>query len=432
MGISVFLQKKKMVRKLVLLVSILMCANVFSQKILLKHVLLHNGKGEQPYSANVLIEKNKIVKIQKEEIIVSADTVINAEGKHLYPAIISCNNILGLQEAEAIRPSSDYADIGEFNPHLRTLTSFNTDSKILPTVFSNGIMYTQCTPRGKYIAGTSAVVKVKSRNWEDAAIKEDGIHLYFPSEYLQKGWWAEPEKSEKNKEFEKQKMNIKNFFEKSQSYFLSKDSNAFNPRYEAMMDVWAGKKNVYIHCNKSKDILNAIQFAQELKIPKVVLAGCDEIYPVIEIVKKYNYPVILGRTNSLPTNADDRIKINFELPALLEKNNILYAISMEGDMEAMQSRNLPFVAGMGVAYGLDKEQALKSITLNAAKILGVDNLLGSIEEGKAASLILSKGDILDPVSHSIEAIIFEGKIYSDKNFQTELYKKYLDKYHLKN
>jgi imidazolonepropionase-like amidohydrolase len=101
-------------------------------------------------------------------------------------------------------------------------------------------------------------------------------------------------------------------------------------------------------------------------------------------------------------------------------------------MEAMQSRNLPFVAGMAVPYGLSKEQALKSITYNAAKILGIDNLLGSIEEGKIASLILSEGDILDPVSQKIKCIIFEGKIFDDKTFQYELYKKYMNKYNLKN
>ncbi|GIV29859.1 MAG: amidohydrolase [Bacteroidia bacterium] len=411
---------------------LLLSLKINAQSILIKSATIHNGKGDAPYVANVLIEKNKIVKIQKSDISAHADTTINAEGLHLYPALISLNNILGLQEAEAIRPTSDFADIGNFNPHLRTLSSFNTDSKIIPTVFSNGIMYTQCTPRGNYIAGTSSVVKLKAWNWEDAAIKEDGIHLYFPSEYVQRGWWAEPGKSEKNKDFQKQLSEVKNFFNQSKSYYLLKDSNTFNPRYEAMKDVWTGKKNVYIHCRRAKDILNAIQFAQEMQIPKVVLTECDEIYKVLDVVKKYQYPVILSRTNRLPANTDDPIKINYELPALLEKNNILYSISAEGDMEAMQSRNLPFMAGMAVPYGLNKESAIKSITLNASKILGIDNILGSIEENKLASLILSKGDILDPMTCLIETLILEGKIYSTKNFQTELYHKYLEKYGLKN
>lgn len=420
-------------KKICLLLSVFVLdyLNINSQSVLIKNAVIHNGKGDEPYISDVFIHQNKIIKIQKN-ITDKADTIIDANQSHLYPALISCNNILGLQEAEAIRPTSDYADIGDFNPHLRTLTSYNTDSKILPTAFSNGILYTQCTPRGNYIAGTSAVVKTKAWNWEDAVMIEDGIHLYFPSEYIQRGWWAEPDKSDKNKDFEKQVSSVRQFFEQSKSYYVSKDSNVFNPRYEAMNDIWKGKKKLYVHCNRAKDILNAIQFVQEMQIPNVVLAGCSEIYKIIDIVKKYQYPVILERTNALPNNSDDQIKINFELPVLLQKNNILYTISMEGDMEAMQTRNLPFVAGMSVPYGISKEEALKSITYNAAKILGVDNVLGSVEEDKIASLILSKGDILDPITHQIQCIILEGKIYSVKNFQTELYEKYLNKYHLKN
>lgn len=403
-----------------------------AQSILIKNVTIHNGKGDAPYIANVYIQKNIIQKIQKEPINERADTMIDATNWHLYPAIISCNNILGLQESEAIRPTSDFADIGDFNPHLRTLTSYNADSKILPTVFSNGILYTQCTPRGAYISGTSAVVKTKAWNWEDAKIIEDGIHLNWPSEYSRTGWWAEPGKSDKNKDFEKQADAIKDFFTKSKAYFISKDSVEFNPRYEAMKDIWNGKKNLYLHCDKAKDILNAIQFVQEMQIPKVVLVGCTEAYKIKDVIKKYQYPVILSRTNALPENTDDKIKINFEQPIILEKEGVVFAISMEGDMEAMQSRNLPFVAGMSVPYGWTPEQALKSITYNPAKILGIDNILGSIEENKLASCVLSAGNILDPVTHQIKCIILEGKIYTDKNFQTELYEKYLNKYQIKN
>jgi len=426
------MKKEKSIQVTWVLMVFLLSQVVISQNILIKNATIHNGKGEQPYVANVWIKNHIIYQITKNLPTEKMDTIIDATNYHLYPALISCNNILGLQEAEAIRPTSDFADIGEFNPHLRTLTSFNTDSKILPTVFSNGVLYTQCTPRGGHIAGTSAVVKTKAWNWEDAVVIEDGIHIYFPSVYIQRGWWAEPEKSDKNTQFNQQRAALKEFLLNSKSYFFSNDPNEFNPRYEAMKPIWKGQKNAYIHCSKAKDILNAVQFAQELQIPKVVLVGCEEIYKVLDLVKKYNYPVILSRTNSLPSTSDDKIKINFELPVLLDRENILYTISMEGDMEAMQSRNLPFVAGMSIPYGLSPEKALQSITLNAAKILGIDKQLGSIEEGKLASMILSKGNILDPITHSIQILFLEGNMYSDKNFQTELYQKYLQKYHLKN
>lgn len=431
-----FILNSKLMRNffLMILLNIFLYVTIYSQQssILFKKITIHNGKGDVPYIADVLIKNDIISAIGSDIPSNISDTVIFAQNYHLYPAIISCNNILGLQEAEAVRPTSDYADIGEFNPHLRTLTSYNTDSKILPTVFSNGVMYTQCTPRGSYIAGSSSVVKTKAWNWEDAEVCEDGIHLYMPSEYVQRGWWAEPDKTDKNQDFSKQLSDIKNFLTESKTYYLAQDTNIFSAPFEAMKPVWSGQKKLYVHCSRAKDILNAIELLQIFQVPQGVLVECDEIYKVLDAVKKYQYPVILSRTNALPDNDDDDVKINFEIPALLEKNNILYTISMSGDMEAMQSRNLPFVAGMGVPYGLSKEKALKSITYNAAKILGIEKELGSIEVNKKASLIVSKGDILDPSTQQIVMLLLEGKIYSDKNFQYDMYQKYLKRYHLQN
>jgi imidazolonepropionase-like amidohydrolase len=104
---------------------------------------------------------------------------------------------------------------------------------------------------------------------------------------------------------------------------------------------------------------------------------------------------------------------------------------MEGDMEAMQSRNLPFLAGYSVAYGLTKEQALQSITLNAAKILGIDNLVGSLETNKLASLVISDGDLLDIKSNKVIAAFINGKPVNLVNEQQLLYEKYKTKYGIK-
>jgi imidazolonepropionase-like amidohydrolase len=115
----------------------------------------------------------------------------------------------------------------------------------------------------------------------------------------------------------------------------------------------------------------------------------------------------------------------------LQKDSILFCLQLEGDMEAMQSRNLPFNAGVAAAYGLTKEQALASITSNAAKILGVDKELGTIEEGKLASIVVSDGDILDIKTNNIILAYIAGKSVVLNNKQTELYLKYKSKYGIK-
>jgi imidazolonepropionase-like amidohydrolase len=97
-------------------------------------------------------------------------------------------------------------------------------------------------------------------------------------------------------------------------------------------------------------------------------------------------------------------------------------------MERMQTRNLPFLAGTCVAYGLDKEQALQLITFNTAKILGIDNICGSLEVGKDATLFISEGDALDMRTNKITEAFIQGRMIDLKTHQTKLYDKYKEKY----
>ena len=121
------------------------------------------------------------------------------------------------------------------------------------------------------------------------------------------------------------------------------------------------------------------------------------------------------------------IDILFKLPYLLHQDSILFCLQNQGDMEAMNARNIPFLAGTAACYGLTKEQALATITLNSAKIMGVDHLIGSLEAGKRASLVVSDGDILDMKTNHIILAYLNGKPIHLSNFQTELYQKYSKK-----
>jgi hypothetical protein len=186
-----------------------------------------------------------------------------------------------------------------------------------------------------------------------------------------------------------------------------------------------------VHADNAKDIISAVNFAKKFKIKKPVIVGGKESYKITGFLKSNNIPVMLNRVNDLPDNVDDDVDLVYRLPYLLQKDSILFCLQMEGDMEAMQSRNLPFNAGSAVAYGLSKEQALMSVTLNPAKILGVDNTLGTIEEGKLASLVISEGDLLDMKTNAVFLAYIAGKPVNLVNRQTELYLKYKNKYNIK-
>jgi imidazolonepropionase-like amidohydrolase len=125
------------------------------------------------------------------------------------------------------------------------------------------------------------------------------------------------------------------------------------------------------------------------------------------------------------------VDLPYKLPYLLQKAGVLFCLQNEGGMEAMGTRNLPFIAGTSAAYGLTKEQAVKSISLNAAKILGIDKTCGSIEVGKDATLFVSTGDALDMMYNNVEYAFIKGKAIDLNNDQKELYEKYKKKFNLK-
>ena len=419
---------------------VLALGNLSAQKkhahIALINAAAHIGNGQIIENSLVVINQNKleiVSSITGIKLYPSAyDTVIDLTGKHIYPGLINTNSILGLHDAEAVRAACDFSEVGNINPHIRSLIAYNTDNIIVPTVKTNGILYSQVTPRGGLISGSSSVMALEGWNWEDAVLKaEDGIHLNFPKAIHRNYSDEEGLTISSNKSYVNEINYLYKFFEDAQAYILTATNTEKNIRFEAMRDMFNGKANLYIHASKAKDMLSAIHFSKKFNLKKVVIVGAKEAYKITSDLKKNNISVMLNRVNDLPDNVDDDIDMVYKTPYLLQKDSVLFCLQLEGDMEAMQSRNLPFNAGVAAAYGLTKEQALASISYNAAKILGVGNEIGSLEEGKLASLIVSDGDILDIKTNAIILAYIAGKNINLTNKQIELYLKYKTKYGIK-
>jgi len=427
-------------KKIIYIFVLLLCLNGLAQKtythIALINATAHVGNGKLIENSLVVINKNKLEVVSSITGIrlnpSSYDTVIDIAGKHIYPGIINTNNVLGLHDAEAVRATRDFSEVGNINPHVRALIAYNTDNLISPTVKTNGILYTQVTPRDGLISGSSSIMALEGWNWEDAVLKaDDGIHLNFPKAVKRKYTEEEGLSTAVNKNYSNEINYLNKFFEDAQAYCLTQTVSEKNIRFEAMRSVFNGAANLYLHAEKAKDIVSAISFAAKFNIKKPVIVGGKESYKITSILKQNNIPVMLNRVNDLPDYTDDNVDIVFKTPYLLQKDSVLFCLQLEGDMEAMQSRNLPFNAGVAAAYGLTKEQALASITCNAAKILGVDKELGTLEEGKLASVVVSDGDILDIKTNNIILAYIAGKSVTLNNKQTELYLKYKTKYGIK-
>jgi len=434
-----YIQKLTVLSLLHLLLSIL-CLQLNAQnkynKIALLNATAHIGNGKVIQQSIVVVNKNKIelvddisrIKINPKEY----DTIIDLKGSHLYPGLINTNNVLGLHDAESVRATRDFSDVGEMNPHVRALIAYNTDNQIVPTIKTNGILYTQVTPRGGLISGSSSIMALEGWNWEDAVLKaDDGIHLNFPKKQIVIYSEDEAPAKNQNKKYEEELNQLNLFFTNAKAYSLTNVNQEQNLRFEAMRGIFAGTQNLYLHADKQKDILLAIQFAKAYGIQKMVIVGGKEAYKITKELKQNKIPVMLNRVNDLPDNTDDDVDLVYKIPSLLQKDSILFCLQLEGDMEAMQSRNLPFNAGHAVAYGLSEEAALSAITLNAAKILGLDTLIGSIEVGKLATLVVSKGNILDIKSNEITLALIAGQFVKLSNRQNDLYQQYKNKYRIK-
>ncbi len=272
-------------------------------------------------------------------------------------------------------------------------------------------------------------------NWEDAAYKiDDGIHLNWPRMITRKfldedNMYDGP--YEKNKEYTKQTNEIKKFFADAKAYNETDVKEEKNLRFEAMKGIFNGTQTLFIHSDNVKEIIEAVNFAKQNALKRVAIVGGKDSWMVTDLLHVNNIAVVVSRVHSLPEHPEDDVDLPYKLPFLLQKGGVLFCLNNEGDMEAMGTRNLPFMAGTVAAYGLTKEQALKSITLNTAKILGIDKTTGSIEVGKDANLFISTGDALDMRTNNVEKAYLKGISIDLNNDQKRLYEKYKNKYGLK-
>ncbi len=404
----------------------------FGQKTLLINGYLHVGNGDVMPTAAIGIIDGKIVSIKNAMTTryepSDWDTIIDVEGQHVYPGFVAPNSTLGLTEIDAVRATRDFQDVGEFNPHVRTQIAYNVESNVIETVLTNGVLFAQATPRGGIISGTSSVMFLAGWNWEDATIlKDDGIHVNWPPATSGGGWWAEPAPKSINKDYANQKATIEGFFEMSFAYANNKEDD-FDQRLEAMIGCFKGKKRVFFHADELQQLLDVIEFCEKYAIKYPVIIGGHDAYLLGARLKDSHIPIMLERVHKLPEFEDEPVDLPYQLPNLLQNQGVLFCLQNQGDMEAMNARNLPFQAGTAMAYGLTEEQAIQAISLSTCQILGIDEKYGSIEIGKSATLFVSQGNALDMRTNKVNLIMRDGKLIENTNFQEDLYLKYKKKY----
>lgn len=400
------------------------------ERILVLNGYAHPGNGKVIPNSAIGFEKGKLTLVADATTIridrTQYDTVIDAHGKQIYPGIIDCNSYLGLAELDLVRATLDYHETGLMNPNVRSIVAYNTDSRIIPTVRSNGVLLAQVVPQGGLVSGSSSVVVLDAWNWEDASYKTDeGIHVNWPGMYVYRSDNPEKEKEQRDR-MEKNLLVLDQLFSDAKAYSLDPAPREENLRLESMKGLFNGSKKLYVHCGYIKEIVSAVAFCNRYGI-KMVLVGGEDSWRVTGLLKDNQIPVILDNVHSLPSRDDEDVDLPYKRPFLLKQAGVEFAIGMNGTWNI---RNEIFWAGTAVEYGLAPEDAVASITSIPAKILGIDDRTGTLETGKDATLIISEGDLLDMRSSKIISAFIQGRNINLDDMQKQLYRKYMTKYGL--
>jgi imidazolonepropionase-like amidohydrolase len=408
-------------------------AHVQKLPILIEGATLHIGNGQVIENGEIQISNGKITYIgAKVTDLTKIENyeVIHATGKHIYPSLILMNSGLGLNEVEAVRATQDNEEVGDFNPHVRSLIAYNTDSELIPVTRSNGILLAQVAPHGGIFSGTSSVVQLDAWNWEDAAYKtDDGIYVDFPSSVIGVGRWEGGENLRRVEAIQEKYKLIENFLQDALNYSKIAQPSPVNHKLAAMKGLFDGTKRLYIRSNFAKDMMTAVQMFKKFGIQNITIVGGAEAYRITDFLKANNVSVVLNQAFRLPDRMDDSVESPYKNAAMLQKAGVLFTMAYNTeDASVRNSRNLPFAIGMACGFGLDKEQAISAVTMNAAKILGIDDRTGTLEKGKDANLVMSNGDILDIRSNHITLAIVQGRIIDLDNKQKRLHKKFMDRY----
>ena len=395
-----------------------------TQAIVIRGATAHLGNGQVIENSVVAFENGKLTVVDNAAIkrTFPGHREIEAAGKHLYPGFIAPNTSLGLQEIGAVRASVDHSEIGELNPNIRSIIAYNTDSEVVPTVRSMGVLMAEVAPDGGTIAGTSSVVVLDAWNWEDAAYAPDiALHVSWPSA---SGFNWREQRVEKNERYDQQVRELEDFFNQAKAYYQKAKAETINLRFEAMNGLFDGSKRLFIQANNVQAMQEAVLFAEKFQLTPAIVGGRDA-WMITDFLKQHNVAVILDSTQRLPSREDEDVDQPFKTPAQLQSAGVQWCFSHGG---FWQQRNLAFQAGQAVPFGLAYEDAVKALTSSTAKILGIDKTVGTIEAGKDATFFLSEGDALDMRTGKVVQAFIQGKEINLDNKQEMLYRRFQTKY----
>ncbi len=415
-----------------------------TQPVVIVNATIHPVSSPAIEKGALLFENGRITRVGAVDVPASGWTVIDAGGAHVYPGLIGAMTQLGLSEISSVRAMRDFDEIGDVSPEVRAAVAVNPDSTLIPVTRSNGILTAGVFPTGGTIPGRASVIQLDGWTYEDMTVEADaGLIVNWPAMRPARSRFSDRSDEEQLREIGEAIARIENTFRAAAAYLRARRADPNIPtdlRLEAMSAVLppagapesrpagesrpSARRPVFVFAEDYDQISAAVSFGARHGL-RVVLVGGRDAPLHADLLVAHGVSVIVNGTFQVPRRADSPYDDAYTLPARLEGAGIRWCLA-SGD-DTAHERNLPYGAAIAVAHGLSRDAALRGITLSAAEILGVADRVGSLDVGKAATLMITDGDPLE-ITTRVRRAFIAGREVDLSNKQTRLSEKYRAKY----
>jgi imidazolonepropionase-like amidohydrolase len=387
--------------------------------------------GQTIERGTIVIRDGRIAEVGANVAAPGNARIIEGRGLSVYPGLIDSGTTLGLTEVGAVQETRDTTELGDFNPHMRALVAVNPHSELIPVSRANGVTTALTSPTGRLVSGQAALINLDGWTWKEMALKASAaMAMEWPAAAAGRFAAFLPPEATQNlaQQRERQLTALRQKLDDAKAYAQAKEAREKDRSLparpvdhvlEALIPVIKGELPVVITASTEKDIKGTIELADKYKL-KLIIRDADEAWKVASLLKEKNIPVIIGPVTEAPRREDDDYDLQFAHAAKLHKAGVRFAFQTS---DAAYVRNLPYQAGTAAAFGLPKDQALKAVTIYPAQIFGVDKLVGSIEAGKLANLIVTDGDPLE-FKTSVKHMFINGHPVDLSSRHTKLYDKF--------
>jgi imidazolonepropionase-like amidohydrolase len=395
---------------------------------------VHTVSGAVLENATVVIADGRILSVGPSAPVPAGAEVIDGAGLEVAPGFFDAMSQLGLTEISAAAATNDSTEVGAFAPQVDAATAIHPSTEHIPVARVNGVTHAVSAPgaggNGPVIGGQASAIHLDGWTVEEMLLRRSvgmvvswptaGGRSFDPATFTLR---TRPYR-EAREEQARQTRELARWIADARDYRAARatggDRIGRNHKLEALGPVVAGERPWLVRADRERDIREAVAFFVDTHKQKMVLVGAAEAWKLAGWLAEKQVPVILGPTQALPPSDDDPYDTTMSAPGALHKAGVAFALSTYSSSDV---RNLPYEIGTAVGFGLPRDAALRAITLAPARILGLDDQVGSIEPGKVANLVVTRGAPLE-IRSTVTHVFIKGVPVPLASRHTELYEKY--------